>query len=163
MCSMKTELIAAIPIISTKHVDSVPVCHHSMLTAPTSDIRMFEYVSSKLVGCMCQWVHPWCFFIDNLLKHSLESYVVHKTLQVVVNHLQLPCPNKFVTGWKSSPSMDCFKRTKVECQVFDTIRATMVEVNTRSNFGFTRHGCWKPWHSIWSQYDGLQWDTGLKS
>lgn len=40
---MKTELEADIPIISTKHVDSVPVCHHRMLAASEDDIRMSEY------------------------------------------------------------------------------------------------------------------------
>lgn len=47
----------------------------------------------------------------------------------------LPCADKLITRRKSSPTMNSLKWAKIKCQIFHTVRTTMVEIYTRGHFG----------------------------
>lgn len=54
----------------------------------------------------------------------------------------LPCTDELITRRKSSPTMDGLERAKIKCQIFHTVRTTMVEIYTRGHFGwFAGHCC----------------------
>lgn len=54
----------------------------------------------------------------------------------------LPCADELITRRKSSPTMNSLKRAKVECQIFHTVRTTVVEIYTRGHFGWFAGHCY---------------------
>lgn len=71
------------------------------------------------------------------------SMTIHSfTAEEAASVRMLPCTHKLVTGRESSPSVNGLERAKIERQIFHTVGATVVEIDTRGNFSwFTGHGC----------------------
>lgn len=100
-----------IPIVSSKDINGIPVCHNSVLTAPVwksaNESEQKEVKSKEAAGC-----------------HRLSTPVN-----------MLPCADELITRRKSSPTMNGLKRAEIKCQIFHTVRTTMVEIYTRGHFG----------------------------
>lgn len=119
--SMAITVACDLPIVSSKDINGIPVCHNSVLAAPAyKSANEGQQNEVKLGEGRC------------VLPPSSSSSSVNV----------LPCADELITRRKSSPTMDSLKRAKIECQIFHTVRTTVVEIYTRGHFGwFTGHCC----------------------
>lgn len=114
------------PIISPEHINGIPVCHNSVLTAPKSTAKKI------IIKLRVNWKGSECADVAGEVGWSCTYSSVN----------MLPCTDKLITRGESSPAVDGLKRAKVERQIFHAVGATVVEINTGGHLGwFAGHRC----------------------
>lgn len=83
-----------------------------------------------------------CACIEKCKWRSAKRGEVGGSCVLSLSVNMVPCADELITRRKSSPTMNSLKRAKIECQIFHTVRTTVVEIYTRGHFRwFAGHCC----------------------